>query len=294
MAMETYLRLAPAFRRTRLVYLQGWGEPLLHPGFFDMVDVAKRAGCRVGVTTNGMHLDEATVRRIIATQVDLVAVSLAGTGERNDRIRSGTRLERVLETVRLVERLKKIARSDRPAVHVAYLLVRSALDEIKSLPARLEGLPIDQVVISTLDYMPDREWEREAIRPESEDDRRGVKTVLDEVVDEGSRRGMEIHYRLASPGGGGGTCVENVQRALFVSADGDVSPCVYTNVPVREATRICRGREEPCPKVVFGNVCDMPIASVWRSEAYVHFRRAMQSGCVVPSCEGCPKRSFPE
>ncbi len=34
MPLDLYRKLSRAFRRTSLVYLQGWGEPLLHPQFF--------------------------------------------------------------------------------------------------------------------------------------------------------------------------------------------------------------------------------------------------------------------
>ena len=36
--------LAPVFPKARLVFLQGWGEPLLHPGFPAMVRRVKDAG----------------------------------------------------------------------------------------------------------------------------------------------------------------------------------------------------------------------------------------------------------
>ncbi|MDQ7785248.1 MAG: hypothetical protein RDU20_20350, partial [Desulfomonilaceae bacterium] len=37
MSMDTFEKLLPFFRRTAHVHLQGWGEPLLHPRFFEMV-----------------------------------------------------------------------------------------------------------------------------------------------------------------------------------------------------------------------------------------------------------------
>lgn len=54
--MQTFDSLTPAFSLTDLVFLQGWGEPLLHPRFWDMVHRVKRAGCWVGFTTNAMAL----------------------------------------------------------------------------------------------------------------------------------------------------------------------------------------------------------------------------------------------
>ena len=49
----TWRGILPALKRARLVHLQGWGEPLLHPDFFTLVSQAKAVGCQVGTTTNG-------------------------------------------------------------------------------------------------------------------------------------------------------------------------------------------------------------------------------------------------
>ncbi len=42
--LETFRKLAPFLPKVKHVHLQGWGEPLLHPGFFDMAAAAKAAG----------------------------------------------------------------------------------------------------------------------------------------------------------------------------------------------------------------------------------------------------------
>src|SRR5512139_1023466 len=62
--IETFSKLLPAFGKTGMVHLQGWGEPFLHPGFFEMVSLTKRAGCAVGTTTNGTLLRHALLERI--------------------------------------------------------------------------------------------------------------------------------------------------------------------------------------------------------------------------------------
>ena len=96
--LELFERLIPAFGKTGLVHLQGWGEPLLHPALPDMVAAAKAAGVRVGTTTNGMLLDTVRARALVNAGLDIMAFSLAGTSAAyNDRIRGGTRLDAVLE-----------------------------------------------------------------------------------------------------------------------------------------------------------------------------------------------------
>ena len=60
MSMDTFTHVLPALPRTRLVFLQGRGEPLLNPVFFQMASLAKAAGCDVGTTTNGTLIDGET------------------------------------------------------------------------------------------------------------------------------------------------------------------------------------------------------------------------------------------
>jgi hypothetical protein len=46
---ETFQRIARAFGKTKWVYLQGWGEPLLHPRILDMIALhIHRAGGTMG------------------------------------------------------------------------------------------------------------------------------------------------------------------------------------------------------------------------------------------------------
>ena len=59
--LEVFRRLSRAFDRAGLVFLQGWGEPFLHPQFFDLLRIAKQAGCMVGTTTNASLLTRESI-----------------------------------------------------------------------------------------------------------------------------------------------------------------------------------------------------------------------------------------
>ena len=125
MPLEAFKKLAPAFRRTRLVYLQGWGEPLLHPQFFEMVRIARECGCQVGTTTNGMLCTGDVPERMVEEGLSTLGFSLAGRDESQDAIRRGTRLQAVLQAMRQVDAAKKRLGSSVPDIHVAYIWLRS-------------------------------------------------------------------------------------------------------------------------------------------------------------------------
>src|SRR5262245_23353808 len=56
--------------------LQGEGEPLMHPRFFDMLEAAQRRDVSTYFITNGSFLDRTTVERILLAGVKHIAVSI--------------------------------------------------------------------------------------------------------------------------------------------------------------------------------------------------------------------------
>ena len=66
MSVGLFCQLVPYLRYTELVYLQGWGEPLLNNDIFEMIGICKRRGKRVGFSTNGMLLTEDIVRQLVS------------------------------------------------------------------------------------------------------------------------------------------------------------------------------------------------------------------------------------
>jgi MoaA/NifB/PqqE/SkfB family radical SAM enzyme len=146
LALDTFQRLLPDLKRARLVHLQGWGEPLLHPDFFTLVSLARGAGCTVGTTTNGMLLDTDSLRRLVDLEVSVVAFSLAGVGGKNDAVRRGTTFAAVLEKIVALNEIKARKGALLPRVNVAYMLLSSGLDDLALLPQALAGLGVGQVV----------------------------------------------------------------------------------------------------------------------------------------------------
>lgn len=289
MPLTTFHKLLPYFPRTRLVYLQGWGEPLLHPDFFAMVTLAKQAGCRVGATTNGMLLDDGKIIRMVESGMDVAAFSLAGTDEKNDAIRRGTRLATVLEAVHRLHRGKEKTGQTQPEIHLAYLLLRSGLADLPRLPQLLKGSGVTQVVISTLDFVASRELAAETLIPADHQEYQELEAQLAEVAATGQHYGLRIHYRLPRPGKRLLICTENIGRALVVAADGGVSPCVFTNLPVSGVTCYPRGVARPYQPVTFGNLHDRPLAAIWRGKAYARFRRSFYTDHLAAPCRDCPK-----
>jgi MoaA/NifB/PqqE/SkfB family radical SAM enzyme len=287
--LEMFKKLRPAFADARHIHLQGWGEPFLHPDFFEMVAIAKASAFQVGTTTNAMLLNEETARRVIESGIDILAFSLAGTTESNDNIRKGTSLKRVLKAIETLSHEKEKRGTSAPEIHVAYMLFRSGMKELEALPVLLEGLGVSQVVISTLDFVPTDELRKEAVIPTTEEEYREISSCLDHLVEAGRKKGLSIHYHLVSPKQRREVCTENIQKALCISSDGAVTPCVYTNLRVSGTYHDLQGKKVSYERMVFGNIREKDVKDIWKEKSYGTFRRSFCRGELAPSCQKCPK-----
>jgi MoaA/NifB/PqqE/SkfB family radical SAM enzyme len=288
LSLDLFRDLAPYFATARMVHLQGWGEPLLHPGFFEMAGLVRKAGCRVSTATNGMLLDRDMAARLVASGIDDVAFSLAGIGARNNEVRRGTDFAAILQAIERIQSAKKALRSGTPAVNVAYMLLRSDSSSLAQTVPALEGRGIENVIISTLDFVPTRGLAGEQIAPGTQEELLEWESRLDRVVEEGKRAGLSVHTRLADPGKKGRTCAENVGNALVVAADGAVTPCVFTNIPASGVTHIVEGCDKIHERLTFGNLCEESLSLIWRNKRYADFRKSFRR-TLNPRCQRCPK-----
>lgn len=63
------------------------GEPLIHPRFFDLVDLATDAGLKLTISTNGTLITPNRAVRLKAANVAYVGISLDGIGQVHDEFR---------------------------------------------------------------------------------------------------------------------------------------------------------------------------------------------------------------
>lgn len=282
MADSVYAALWPLLRRSERVHLQGWGEPLLHPRFFDHVALARKAGCEVSSTICGLVMNEGIAQKLAASGMDMLAISLVGTDDASNGARTGVPLSRVREAVGLLR--QAIGRQESPLrLHLAYLLLADRADRVLRLPELMAEMEIDTAVVSTLDYVADPAQAHLAYAPDAHDKLAHARELLHTAAQKAQDDGRQIHFSL--PGGEGMPsaegCRENIAHSLYVDADGVVSPCVYLNVPCAMPER---------PRRTFGMVTETDAWALWQGEAFGRFRAGLCGGQIDEACANCPKR----
>ncbi len=280
MTAETFAALAPLLRRTKRVHLQGWGEPLLHPRFLDFAAAARRAGCAVSFTTYGLAMTDTLAARLVQSGIDIIAFSLAGTDEASNASREGVPLAKVREAVARLNRARKITGAATPQVHLAYLMLASAVDAVKTLPELMREMEIPVAVVSTLDYVPEAGAEKEAFAPGETDKIERARLILQETAARAGALGLTLHYSLPGPAGAN-DCGEHIQNCMYIDAEGRISPCIYVNLPTNE--------NDPCRRV-FGTVTQTAPLAIWNSPDFKAFRRRLADGDPDLPCRSCAKR----
>jgi MoaA/NifB/PqqE/SkfB family radical SAM enzyme len=281
MRSETFARLRPLFRESGRVHLQGWGEPLDHPDFLDMVAVAREAGCSVSTTTSGRRMTRDLAEALVESGLDVIAFSLAGTtGGTNDSLRAGTPFERVLESIRVLQEVRRGRGGVHLEIHIAYLLLASRIGDLGRLPGLMRELGVHATVVSTLDGSLVPGWRGECFDPEDREKVLEACRELESAAAQARSLGLDVHFSLPEPEPTG-RCFEDAERSVFIDAEGNMAPCVHLNLPTT--------LDDPRRRV-FGSCLTSDPMAVWNSEPFAAFRAALAADCPDISCLNCLKR----
>jgi radical SAM protein with 4Fe4S-binding SPASM domain len=138
------------------VYFQG--EPLLHPGFEDIVRAARRHGVYVATSTNAHHITAERAEQLVDCGLNRLVISMDGANQATyEQYRIGGQLERVLEGSRRVMEAVKGAKlsGQRSDLSVVWQFLvtgvnEDQLDEIQAM-ARKAGVHQLEVKTAQLD-----------------------------------------------------------------------------------------------------------------------------------------------
>ncbi|HEY8562508.1 MAG TPA: radical SAM protein [Pyrinomonadaceae bacterium] len=284
---EDFARLVEEFPALEELHLQGLGEPLMHPRFFEMVAFAAARGIRVSTNSNLTLFTARRAAACVESGLDTVHVSLDGaTKETYEFIRVGANFERVLENLALLRKTKRAMRSESPRVRLVFVLMRRNLDELAALVALAHRLGVGEIFAqhlchdfqeSTLPakYRPMRDFVEE-------------QTLLNENLEHIERCfsaaraaahefGVDLRLPNARPTAhaaekrGRARC-DWAWRGMYFSFDGQSMPCCMISTPDR---------------FNFGNALEKGARNLWTGADYENFRGQLESDEPPEICRSC-------
>jgi MoaA/NifB/PqqE/SkfB family radical SAM enzyme len=287
MPYEKFTALVDQFGTLGELHLQGLGEPLMHPRFFDMVAYAARKGIRVTTNTNLTLLNEARAERCCTCGLEELHVSIDGaTAATYEYIRVRARFDRVVGNLNMLLDARRRLGSARPHLHLVAVLMRRNLHELPELVRRAHGWSVEAVWVqhlahdfgeSTLpeEYRPMREFVQEETLLGEDPER--VERYFREARAAAEELGVKLRLpqprrRPHPPGTPGPDRCDWPWRRAYVSYQGLSMPCCMIATPDR---------------FNFGSMVELGVGRVWGGERYEAFRQQLASDEPPEVCRSC-------
>lgn len=145
---EDYCALLARFPDALSVCLNGFGEPLMHRRFFEIVAHTRRTlpWAKITIYSNGMLLDDEIARQLPSSGLTEINVSIdAATPETYRKVRRGGRLEIVHENIRRLLRARRESGESLPLVGVNFVLLNENEGELVRFIEQAAELGVDYV-----------------------------------------------------------------------------------------------------------------------------------------------------
>jgi radical SAM protein with 4Fe4S-binding SPASM domain len=287
MTFEQFVSLLESFPDAKELHLQGLGEPMMHPRFFDMVRHAAEQGIAVSCNSNLTLLNEARAERCVTSGLHELHVSLDGaTAETYESIRTGGRFSRVITNILRVQEARRRLLSDTPVVILTMVVMRRNLHELPDLVRLAHDLSIRSLFVQHLgqdftepslnsSYQPFRMF----VNQESllRHDRPAIDAVFASARTLAERLGVTLRLprldaAVEPPGGRSSRRCDWPWKGTYITYRGAAVPCCMIATPDR---------------FQFGNVFDRSVADVWNGDVAQEFRRRLDSSCPPDLCASC-------
>ena len=284
MPFEDYCRLLDGFGGLKELHLQGLGEPLLHPRFFDMVRYAVARGIAVSTNTNLTALSERRAEECVTSGLARMHVSLdAAEASAYEYIRVGARFDRVLRNLGWLTAAKRRLEARDPRIVLVAVAMRRNLEQLPALVRLARAHDVLSVSVQHLAhdfsesslpvrYRPMREFVEEETLFNEDPSR--VQRWFDEARAVADALGVELRLPNPRPGNkprAGRRC-DWPWRGAYVAYSGEAMPCCMVATPDRAS---------------LGSMSEQGVAAVWRGEAYREFRARLESDDPPEVCKGC-------
>jgi radical SAM protein with 4Fe4S-binding SPASM domain len=287
MPVETFRRLLDQFPGIRELHLQGLGEPMMHPRFFDMVEHAAGRGIRVGTNSNLTLLHVHGADRCVESGLAGLQVSIDGaTRETYERIRRRARYDRVRRNLEALVAARARRGGRQPDLVLVAVAMRENLHELAALVRLAHDFGIPEVFVQHLAhdfgeaalparYRPMREFvtAQTLLGADLADVEQRFEEARAAARDLGVRlRLPRVRPRLHPPGTPGRARCDWPWRGAYVSYDGQAMPCCMVATPDRAN---------------LGDMARDGVSAVWHGDAYDRFRHRLDSETPPDVCRSC-------
>ncbi|HEU5085789.1 MAG TPA: radical SAM protein [Roseiflexaceae bacterium] len=287
MPFPTYTRLVDSFPDLTELHLQGLGEPLMHPRFFDMVTYAAEKGIRVSTNTNGTLFSERRAEQAVTCGLASIHISIDGAQAATyERIRVRAQFATVIRGVERLVAARARHGGVAPHLRLTMVLMRQNIDELIDLIELTARLGIAELFVQHLchDFGEDTLPAHYASMRQFVDEQT-VTTFAADTVEQvfaaARERAAQLGVKLRLP-----RPIPRPHRddlpgrercswpwtGAYIAYDGRAMPCCMVATPDRAS---------------FGNMAQDGVIDVWENDAYSDFRLRLESKTPPAICQSC-------
>ncbi|MPZ13120.1 MAG: radical SAM protein [Chloroflexi bacterium] len=287
MPFDMYARLVNEMNGVNELHLQGLGEPMMHPRFFDMVAYATARGIAVSTNSNLTLLNGRRAEHCVRSGLQWLHVSIdSATSETYERIRVRGRFDRLVRNLETLLEARQGLASKLPHLRLVAVVMRQNLHELPGLVRFARQWSFEAMFVQHLchdfgesslpaHYAPMRAFVQAQTLLDETPDR--VAHYFEEARAIASEAGIDLRLprtrpRLHPPGTPGPDRCSWPWTGAYVSYDGYAMPCCMVATPDR---------------INFGNVDKQGLRSVWEGDAYQSFRERLASNHPPDVCRSC-------
>jgi radical SAM protein with 4Fe4S-binding SPASM domain len=263
------------------LHLQGLGEPMLNPEFFEMVEWAAARGIRVSANTNLTLLTPERAQRCIDSGLHALSVSVdAADRDIYESIRVQASFDKVMRNLGRLAAVRAHAAGRGPQVRLVMVLMRRNLDQLVPLLRLAQRVGVHTVQVQRLSsdleqadlpgrYIPIRDHVRDAELTAG--DAAHARQVFAHASRVAAALGVTLHLPRLSPNPQARGCTWPWER-LYLTAGGEMLPCCMAGTPDR---------------ATFGNVLEDGVLARWHGEPAQRFREQLASEAPPEVCRHC-------
>jgi MoaA/NifB/PqqE/SkfB family radical SAM enzyme len=153
MDFELYCQIIEQIPGLKTLHLQGLGEPMLHPQFFEMISFAVKKGIRVTTNTNLTLLNATRAELAVTSGLDTLHFSIDGTNaETYENIRVNAHFDKVIRNLGELVKAKERLESSLPHLHMVMVIMRQNLAELPELVRLAAKFQAEEVFAQQLSH----------------------------------------------------------------------------------------------------------------------------------------------
>lgn len=146
MSLDNYGRILDQFPNLMGIALNGFGEPMMYPHFFDVVAYTRKARpwAKIEIYSNGMLIDETNAYRLMGCGLTTLNISIdAARPETYARVRRGGNLCVLHDNIRTLVKARRETRARFPQIGLNFVMVNDNEGELVEFVEQAHDLGVD-------------------------------------------------------------------------------------------------------------------------------------------------------